>query len=254
MEFPFEITPLRALNHSEFWNMWHKGLPSIISSHFKQHHDPLNILEAGCGRQFHLDMTGIRYRLTAVDISEEALRLRKQDQEDLQEIVVGDLSAIEFPESTYDVIYCSYVLEHIRGAEEVLNKFDRWLKPGGLLILLIPDRNTIKGLLTRLTPFWFHVLLYRYVHKDPNAGKPGFMPFKTYLEKIISRKGIYRHCAVHGYQMFGEYSNIHTAKEASGALGAISPAFSLLFKMVEILSLNRVAATYSDLMYVIGKG
>jgi SAM-dependent methyltransferase len=242
--------PLTVLDDSEWWNMWHKGLPRIISSHFGQQVDPLNMLEAGCGRQFHLDMTGIRYRLTAVDVSEEAIRLRKQEQDELQEIAVGDLRTIEFPESTYDVIYCSYVLEHINGAEEVLNKFDRWLKPGGLLILLIPDRDTVKGLVTRLTPFWFHVLFYRYVLKDANAGKPGFMPFRTYHEKVVSREGVYRYCVAHGYRMLAGHCDTFKPKRA---FGVMSPVFSLLFKMVEMLSLNRIATTHNNLMYVIGK-
>ena len=45
--------------------------------------DSANILEAGCGRKWPLDLAGVDYKLTGVDIDEHGLALRKEQQHDL---------------------------------------------------------------------------------------------------------------------------------------------------------------------------
>jgi predicted SAM-dependent methyltransferase len=49
-----------------------------------------------------------------------------------------DITSIPFPESTYDVIYCSHVLEHVPDDRKALREFYRVLKPTGWLLLLVP--------------------------------------------------------------------------------------------------------------------
>ena len=105
----------------------------------------MNILEAGCGRRWAFDLNGFQYTLTGVDFNEHALKIRKDLQKDLHEAIFGDLCTINLEECKYDVIYSSFVLEHIDGAERVLNNFLRWLKPGGILILKIPGRDSVYG-------------------------------------------------------------------------------------------------------------
>lgn len=91
----------------------------------------LKILEAGCGRGWHYDLGSTRYTLTGIDMDESALNARKSIKNDMDEIILGDIRYANLPESCYDIIYSSYVLEHIEGAELVLNNFLQWLKPGG---------------------------------------------------------------------------------------------------------------------------
>src|SRR5688572_850169 len=134
----------------------------------------LNILEAGCGQTWALNLQGVNYHLTGVDVDRAALEIRKHKTKDLDEIVEGDLCTVDLRENQYDVIYNSYVLEHIDGAETVMKNFLRWLKPGGIMILRFPDRQTAYGFMTRFSPFWFHVFFKKVLMGDPNAGKPGF--------------------------------------------------------------------------------
>jgi hypothetical protein len=77
------------------------------------HCESLNILEAGCGRRWPYDLAGIKYTLTGVDVDKEALEARKNIQSDLREEIVGDLCTVDLGAEVYDVIYCSYVLEHV---------------------------------------------------------------------------------------------------------------------------------------------
>ena len=154
----------------------------------------LHFLEAGCGRKWPLKLCGVEYLLDGVDIDKNALEIRKNKVKDLDKAILGDLRCVNLKENEYDVIYCSYVLEHIQNAKEVLINFHRWLKPGGLLILKIPDRNSVFGYITRITPLWIHIAYKKYIRGNRHAGKTGFDPYPTFHDSVISREGIHKYC------------------------------------------------------------
>lgn len=154
---------------------------------------PLRILEAGCGRDWPLKVS-VPYTLTGLDLDADALAART----DLDEAVVGDLRTAELPAHSFDVVYSAFVLEHVRGAEQVLARFLRWLAPGGTLILQVPDRDSAYGFLTRLTPTWFHVIVYRYVFGFRWAGTAGHGPYPAYYDKVVSERGLRKFCRRNG--------------------------------------------------------
>ena len=154
----------------------------------------LRILEAGCGLAWEIDMHGISHTLVGVDMDRDALEIRKTRTRDLHEAVLGDLRSVPLEPGSFDIVFNSFVLEHIRGAEGVLDNFWRWLKPGGILILRLPDRASVYGFMTRITPFWFHVLFKKHVEGVKDAGKPGCVPFPTFYDGIVSRRGIRDWC------------------------------------------------------------
>ncbi len=45
-------------------------------------------------------------------------------------------------------------------ARAALNQLE-WTRPGGLLVIGVPNLWSLRGLITKLTPFWFHRLVYR---------------------------------------------------------------------------------------------
>jgi SAM-dependent methyltransferase len=49
-----------------------------------------------------------------------------------------DITQIQYPDSSFDAIYCSHVLEHIPNDHAALREFCRVLKPGGWTVLLVP--------------------------------------------------------------------------------------------------------------------
>lgn len=49
-----------------------------------------------------------------------------------------DLTALPFADATYDLVFASHVLEHIRDDEVALREIRRVLKPGGLALLPVP--------------------------------------------------------------------------------------------------------------------
>jgi ubiquinone/menaquinone biosynthesis C-methylase UbiE len=52
--------------------------------------------------------------------------------------IVSDITAIPKPQSSFDVILCTEVLEHIPDPLAALKEFGRLLRPGGLLIITAP--------------------------------------------------------------------------------------------------------------------
>ncbi|HEY8580116.1 MAG TPA: class I SAM-dependent methyltransferase, partial [Beijerinckiaceae bacterium] len=137
---------------------------------------PLRILEAGCGQKWSLDLGTAAFHLTGVDLDKDALDIRLNQRRDLHHAIHGDLATVDLPKNAFDVIYCSYVLEHVPDADVVLGRMYEWLAPGGLLVLRLPAPESFRGFVTRVTPHWFHVAYYRWVKGQKNAGRPGHGP------------------------------------------------------------------------------
>lgn len=239
---------LQILSSKNQWTLEKKILSDFIKQYFLHNKSKLNILEAGCGQRWALDLGGNEYFLTGIDISEEALEIRKRKYGDLDKIIIGDLTSIKLRNSEYDIIYCSYVLEHITNAEDLLNNFFTWLKPNGILVIFIPDRDTVKGFITRITPFRFHIFYTKYFKKKMNAGKPGHAPFPTPFDKVVSKQGINDYCQRRSHKIHIEYG-----KELKHKRPLWAPVFFIIFKFIELISFGRFASSHCDLIYVIGK-
>jgi len=217
----------------------------------------LLILEAGCGRRWPVDLKGIPHEVTGVDLDERALAHRRDVVGDLHHAVLGDLASVTFEPGTFDVIFCSYVLEHVRGAEHVLENFVSWLRPGGLLIIKIPGRETVIAWLTRVLPFWLHVAFYRYVAERPDAGKPGHAPYPVYHDRVLSREGIRGFCGTHSLSIreefgmdFGfHYHHLSLTRVQRLKLLTITS----LIKVVGAVSCGSLVSRYGGLLFVMEK-
>ena len=53
-------------------------------------------------------------------------------------MVVMDVTDIRYPDDTFDVLYCSHVLEHVPDDRRAMREFFRVLKPGGWAVLQVP--------------------------------------------------------------------------------------------------------------------
>lgn len=75
-------------------------------------------------------------------------------------MVKMDITRIDYPAASFDVIYCSHVLEHVEDDAKALAEFRRVLHPNGWAILLVPitskttvEDPTIKEPAARLKAF-----------------------------------------------------------------------------------------------------
>jgi hypothetical protein len=53
-------------------------------------------------------------------------------------MVEMDITNIQFPDESFDVIYCSHVLEHVHNDLDAMREFHRVLKADGWAVLLVP--------------------------------------------------------------------------------------------------------------------
>jgi SAM-dependent methyltransferase len=153
----------------------------------------LKVLEAGCGSASHFRLNP-DVALTGIDISQKQLERNRA----LKEAIVGDLQQYEFPKSSFDLIICWTVLEHLTNPELALGKFADAVKPGGLIVLGLPNVFSIKGMVTKWLPLSVHTLYYKYIFGRSNAGKDDTGPFKTYLRLAAAPGAIQRFAVASG--------------------------------------------------------
>jgi SAM-dependent methyltransferase len=210
---------------------------------------PLSIIEGGCGRFWKLDLTGISYTLTGVDLDPAALEQRKTVARDLDVAICGDLCTVELPAGSADVVYSRYVLEHVPRADLAIQNFVKWLKPGGLMILQIPGRETARGFYTRLLPHWCHQLFYRYIMGNKLAGQQGHPPYPTYFHPVIGRAQLSGFLADNGMKCLGRYG-VGFPRRLSMDKGLGQIVQQLVVKATSILTLGKLTAAYHDVSYI----
>jgi SAM-dependent methyltransferase len=151
------------------------GMQQVVDDATKKWTRP-RVLEAGCGSLERVRFTADAH-IVGMDI--EAIRL--ENNASIDEGVLGDIETYDFDENSYDAIVCWYVFEHLKDPLAALVRFAKAVKPNGLVILAFPNLMSPKGLVTKYTPFSFHVFFRRNILRRPNAGKPGKGPYPTTL-------------------------------------------------------------------------
>ena len=149
----------------------------------------LKLLEAGCGSASYFRFANVCHR-TGIDISPEQL----ERNQIMHEKILGDLQTYPLPAGEFDIVVCWNVIEHLSRPREALLNMFRTLKPGAVLVLGFPNLLSFKGLVTKLTPHWFHKLFYRRM-------KYRFRPFPTYLRLAVLPNRVIKYAQVHGLQV-----------------------------------------------------
>jgi len=75
----------------------------------------------------------------ALDISEECRDLLSEDGIELNICNVEGDDGLPFPDNHFDVIYNKSFMEHLNNPDIFLREAHRILKPGGMILCLIPD-------------------------------------------------------------------------------------------------------------------
>jgi len=95
------------------------------------------MLEPGCGRgEFLNNFKDLGLEVYGLDISTEATKF-----ENGLDVKVCDVESesLPFDDNTFDVLYSKSFIEHLHKPEKYLEEAYRVLKPGGLLLTLVPD-------------------------------------------------------------------------------------------------------------------
>ena len=115
------------------------------------------VLDAGCGsgRIFRYELAA-GCRVVGVDIGDEM-----RDNPNVQLRARGDIAALPFRDASFDALLASHVMEHLPEPQRALAEMARVLKPGGVVLLLTPNRFHYVPLLAGLLPHRLHVWFNR---------------------------------------------------------------------------------------------
>lgn len=164
----------------------------------------LTVLEAGCGSSSNFELPQSA-RVVGIDISQTELDKNTV----VSEKICGDVQTHPLPKNNYDLIVCWDVLEHLERPELAMNSFVNAAKPGGYILLAFPNVQSVKGIVTKFTPFSVHKSFYKLVY-GAEAGEIGVMPFPTYLRWTISKNNV---------KKFADSNGLHTAFDSISESG-----------------------------------
>jgi ubiquinone/menaquinone biosynthesis C-methylase UbiE len=96
------------------------------------------ILEVGCGNGFGLSLLYRRFtprRLVGIDLMPEQLAYARDLAPRSAELALGDVTALDFPDASFDAVFTFGILHHVPGWRGALGEIARVLAPGGVLLI-----------------------------------------------------------------------------------------------------------------------
>jgi methionine biosynthesis protein MetW len=102
------------------------------------------VLEVGCASGYigRALIEEKACQVTGLELDPEAAREARANHLDVRQGSLEDPAFLASIHDRYDFVLATDVLEHLREPARVLNEFKRWLKPGGLAIISVPNIAT----------------------------------------------------------------------------------------------------------------
>lgn len=215
---------------------------------FTDGRERIRVLEAGCGSYPMSVDLGQSAHIVGIDISRR--QLERNDVVD--EKIVGDLQTFPLREREFDLIFCWDVLEHLKRPDLALLNFQRTLRPGGLIVIKVPNVLSLKGLVTKLSPHRFHVWVYRHVFGYADAGQDDKGPFPTFLRLSMSPPALARFARRNGLQIvYSTLYEAHNQMRLRGRFGLDGRLWRALRVAVERLTRNSVNLEGTEFLIVL---
>ncbi|HJR58824.1 MAG TPA: methyltransferase domain-containing protein [Vicinamibacterales bacterium] len=140
------------------------------------------VLDAGCGEGVLVDEYAGRLAIEGIDPNYSSDRVRN-----------GSLTALPYPDSSFDRALCLDVLEHLTFDDQprAMAELHRVVRPGGEIFVSIPN-------LAHLQSRVHFLLLGRLIRTASETKHPGDRPVAEYLEmasragfRLVDRQGIF---------------------------------------------------------------
>jgi 2-polyprenyl-3-methyl-5-hydroxy-6-metoxy-1,4-benzoquinol methylase len=195
----------------------------------------IKLLEAGCGSASHIQFNA-EVHAVGIDISSEELEKNNSVHEKIQ----GDIQVYSLPKDEFDVVICWMVLEHLRRPEDALLNLSRAVRPRGLLILGFPNLLSVKGIVTKLTPFWFHEQFYKFMKYKSRH-------FPTFLRTAILPKNVVQFAENNGFSVeLCQLVEGGVSKRVRSQFRAVDWAFSAIDVITQALTFGKMQSLLLD--------
>jgi SAM-dependent methyltransferase len=114
-----------------------------------------SVLEIGCMFGYLMESLKPWYRVKGIDLGSEAIRFCKKRGLEAEEVAVEEY--LQHSKEQFDLIVLSHVFEHLVEPDRVLTQLKDRLKPGGRIIILVPNRDSVARRLSRRFWGWWQV-------------------------------------------------------------------------------------------------
>ncbi|HWG64467.1 MAG TPA: class I SAM-dependent methyltransferase [Streptosporangiaceae bacterium] len=210
---------------------------------------PVALLFAGCTTATtdlgvgELRRAGADISLTMIDDDQPVCRAAAAQIPALARSALGDLRTVPLPPRSYDIVQCTRLLERISHAELVLDRLVAALKPGGLLLIQMRDRDSAAGFLDRMLPSWARRMVWRKRH----PGRPG--PYGAVFDSLASVPGIQAYALMRGLVFAHQQALAGQASDLRAAPRWYPPAL----RLVTLMSRGRLTNAHEEMRYVLRK-
>lgn len=212
---PYEMEG-NSLGYYDYWDTSEDSIKSRIAAHKNVFMHGIRILERisygkkgklldiGCGYGHFLKLAKERgWKVTGQDISMKACEYTEVELG--INVYCGYLESINFPDSHFDVITMWFVLEHVDNPFSLLMEAKQILKPGGMLLVRVPNVSRLHYLRwlirrARRKPFLYlggaPAHLYGFTPKTIRMffDKLDFKRVKFYPTRSVGTGGFKNHC------------------------------------------------------------
>jgi hypothetical protein len=209
----------------------------------------ITLLQAGCTTTTtgaELDVARLRARscelaVSLIDDDSKITRAAVAAHPGLRLAALGDMRRVPLVPRSVDIVQCSMLLDRISHADLVLGRLVETIKPGGLLLLRVADRDSAAGFIDRAAPRPVRALIWHRLR----PGEPG--PYPAVHEPLASARGIQSFGTRHGLVIAHREvrSQLDGQRRTAGLLAAR--------KLVSGLSRGRLGWAHDELRYVIRK-
>lgn len=148
-------------------------------------YDPIRVLELGCG--LGASMARVKYEYPnseqcGVDICHEVIDIANS----FMQVYEADVEAFDWPweKESFDYVIMGDILEHLRYPDIVLKKVNELLKPGGIIVVSMPNVMHYSVMVPLLTESKFH-----YASEGILDTTHLKMYTKNEIEKLINNAG-----------------------------------------------------------------
>jgi SAM-dependent methyltransferase len=132
-----------------------------------QYKESGTLLDLGCSSGSFLQfMRGESWKLYGIEMSAEAARIAEERSG--ARVFTGTVLDASFPAGYFDLITCFDVFEHLYEPRLVMGKVAQWLRPGGIVYVLVPNIESAEARI--FGSYWHGLEMPRHLfHYTPES-------------------------------------------------------------------------------------